>query len=154
VLRRFPWVGLLGESPTATRASRRLGGFARAVGVGGWGANPPQPPSPKQSDATPQHRNTARTLNLFSETGLEQVPFSETGLGLHCKAMQKGVGAVHCEAMQPQAPARPTERRWVALESNALPVQRNALGVALLCNARPLPVRRNAEPVRRNAEPL
>ena len=38
-----------------------------------------------------------------------------TGLGLHCKAIQKGVGAVHCEAMQPQAPARSTERRTRSL---------------------------------------
>jgi hypothetical protein len=56
----------------------------------------------------PLHPMHPIRMQGMHETGLGQGPLSETPLGLHCKAMQKGVGAVHCEAMQPQAPARPT----------------------------------------------
>jgi hypothetical protein len=42
-------------------------------------------------------RRTRLTKRAWGSIALQCVhPASGTGLGLHCKAMQKGVGAVHC----------------------------------------------------------
>jgi hypothetical protein len=103
-----------------TGLGQRLGGFRPCIALLRLGLHRFAPLGVASlRDATPQllRCETIRPVlashaSLASHRDAWDARDAWNGLGVALQGNAEGGGAVHCEAMQPQAPARPTERAW------------------------------------------